>query len=609
MDLIDIYRPDYPGFKATKKSLDAMLKKHGIGETNRLLLDRNKMIRLAESDPLNYGTKLPHWKTVSDMLRVKDEVLLNGGNRGAKTEFCFNYTADLLVNGLPWLDGEEKKRRSKNLIVACFHSNSQSSIIQQQFGLYNYLPPDIRDMGKGKKASKETKHANVSFLRATGFANNSIIMPNGNVCLFYSYGQDPKDIGQGYDYDFAWGDELMPIDLLEFIAIRLVSRSGKLLLSFAPITGHTPTVARFQDGSTITSSSPADPELFPGLADKDGNLPRLVKGCPKGEMPYTADCRNPKQGIVYFHSIMNPFSPYKNIVNKCMNKSSDFVKMVAYGYATKMDSGAFPRFGNNHIIDKKRLEEIKQQPHCLYCSADPAGRKSWFISWYIVTNNNEVVIYREWPTFQEWGEWAFPPKGKREDGPSARDYLPGPAQRAGAGWGIEEYKDLVLKLEGWTQDYESGLWDGTNAEVMEERIIDPRFSKQAPGGEGTDILSLMEDEQVGFNGHVIGPRMEWSQARGNAAMGGLNPTDIGIQIINGYMSYNDEKPIDALNHPRLYVLDDCKQNIYAFQHYSAMGTEKDALKDIVDPTRYLLASEVNYLDSSQLQCLGGGRSY
>jgi hypothetical protein len=37
-----------------------------------------------------------------------------------------------------------------------------------------------------------------------------------------------------------------------------------------------------------------------------------------------------------------------------------------------------------------------------------------------------------------------------------------------------------------------------------------------------------------------------------------------------------------------------------------MGTEKDALKDIIDPDRYLVSSDVYFIDTQGMQCLGGG---
>jgi len=605
MKIVEPLEPNFPTLELTPEGLTQLVTALGVEEANVLLERRNEKIRLSYEDPLNHGIYLDHWKAVSNMLLERDQILLSGGNRSSKTHFSIGYVVDCLVNGKPWIeDQEERSRTNKDLVIACFHSSSMSSIVQQQYGIYQFLPPDLRDYGKGKG---KDKHSNISFLRKSGFSNNSFILPNGNMCLFFNYNQDSDDIGQGYEYDLIWADELIPLQMVEDLEMRLVSKSGKFLISFAPVTGHTPTVAKFQDGSTITSSKKADPDLFPDLVDRKGKLPVLVNGCPKGEMPYTADCRNPDHGIVYFHSEMNPFNPYENIKSKCHGRPSDYVKMRAYGYAGSSDSGAFPKFGKHHIITKERYNEIRMLPGSRYCVADPAGSKAWFIKWYYMTQDNEVVMYREWPSFQEWGEWAMPPKGKKgADGGVAKDYAIGPAQRAGGGMGTEAYKQLILGLEGWVFDEEKGEWDGTGAENISERIIDARFSKQAPGGEGTSILELFDATQYDQQGRVSGPSMVWLQAQGNGAAGGLNPTEIGVQMVNDYFEYNPERDVDAMNHPRWYVLDDCKQSIYAYQLFSGRGSEKCALKDVIDPDRYLVSTVGKWLDNSAFECVGGG---
>ena len=186
------------------------------------------------------------------------------------------------------------------------------------------------------------------------------------------------------------------------------------------------------------------------------------------------------------------------------------------------------------------------------------------------------------------------------------DFKPGPAQRMEAGRGIEGYKKLVLELEGWKQIEETGLWDGSEAEEIEERIIDARFGADERYGEGTSIIGLMEQEQAGPNGHIVGPRMWWNQARGGGAKSGLRPTEIGIQMINEMMDYNFEEPVNAMNRPRWYVLEHCQQSIYAYQEYTGTGTEKCALKDVVDPDRYLMGSIEYWLDSGSLDCISGG---
>ncbi len=168
------------------------------------------------------------------------------------------------------------------------------------------------------------------------------------------------------------------------------------------------------------------------------------------------------------------------------------------------------------------------------------------------------------------------------------------------------YKQLILEAEGWLYDHETGVWDGSNAEVIEERIIDPRYGVDARAGEGTSIIALMEEEDKDFEGRVLGPRMYWSPARGNGGREGMKPTEMGLQMVAELMDYNEEQPVNAMNQPRWYVHEGCKQSIYAYQEYTDMGTQKCALKDLIDADRYLVSSDVSFIDKENLTCLGGG---
>jgi hypothetical protein len=568
MELIDFYRPEHPIYPATTDLLDVLVKEKTEEEINAFIVHRNEQIKKMEQDPLRHGVKLDPWKEMRNLLVDHSEVLIMGGNRASKTVGCVDYVVDTMVNGPAWLDGREKERRKGNLNIACLHSSAKSSIVQQQWEIYKYLPPEIRDMGKSKKH----RHANVTFQRKTGFSDNMLILPNGNMCLFFNYNQEVGDL-EGYEYDLVWCDELVPKAFIEALRFRLATRSGRLLVSFTPVQGFTPTVKMYVAGSVTDKTKPADPRLFPELTNSKGKLPKLIKDCPVGHMPFTAKCKDPNAAIIYYHSIDNP-------------------------YATRMDNGAFPKFSKHHIFNQETWAGVQRQEGARFCVADPGGNKNWFIKWYFCTRNGEVYLYREWPDMMQYGEWAIASE--------KLDYKAGPAQRMSFGNGIEGYKKLILELEGWKYDEERGIWDDSDAEIIEERIIDPRFGVDDRFGEGTSIINMMEEEQTDWRGLVVGPRMWWNQARGNASKGGLKPTEISIQMINELMDYNDEKPVNAMNCPRWYVHERCQQSIFAYQEFTGMGTEKDSLKDIIDPDRYLVSSDVYFIDSEGMECIGGG---
>ena len=72
--------------------------------------------------------------------------------------------------------------------------------------------------------------------------------------------------------------------------------------------------------------------------------------------------------------------------------------------------------------------------------------------------------------------------------------------------------------------------------------------------------------------------------------------DSGLQLINNLLSYDDTKPIDSLNAPKLFISDRCTNLIYAMQEYTAKGGKDEATKDPIDCLRYLCVSKCEYFD-------------
>jgi len=609
MQLVIPEDPDYPTLEIDEQFLRGLVETYGIEAANNILKDRNRKIRLAKEDPLSYGIPNEPWRDAEDLLKgfvrynndgdalmsfdPVDSMTILGGNRSSKSRWCSKYCVDTLVNGLPWLPEDERKERNHDLNVAFLHSSAQSSILQQQALVYEFLPPQLRDIGK----IKGDKNTNINYNRKNGFTDNILITPDNNLGVFFNYMQDVKVL-EGYEFDLVWADELIPKDFVEALKFRLASRSGKFLISFTPVTGFTPVVRDLTSGDTVVESRPADEQLFPSLVGSDGKLGTLVEGVKKGHMPYICTNSLRNSATIYFHSNMNPFSPYKQIVNKCKGRSSPEVKMRAYGYTNSLDGGAFPRFGKEHILSHKAWLEQKKLGGYNFCVADPGGNKNWFIIWARVTPQGDVIVYREWPDFGSYGEWALPS--------DKVDYKAGPAQRMESGASCATYKKLILELEGGVYDHDRHEWDYSNSEEIEQRIIDPRFCKQAPGGEGSSILDLMLEEDIGHEGYVITPAMYWYQATGGGMRGGMTETDIGIQRINNLLDWNPEEKLSVLNKPNLYVHENCKQTIFALQEYSGMGTDKCALKDPVDTLRYLVGTADNYLGSGSMECISGG---
>lgn len=594
MKILEPYKPEHPILPMTADMLLRLVNEHGSIKANEVLRRRNNAIRAEEEDPLNYGHKFDHWLDMREALRLYDELCVLGGNRSSKTEGIVDLAVDTLCNGPTWKDDYGKEAAiNDGVIVAFFHSSSKSSANQQQARVYDFLPPEWRDIGK------QGKFTNVSYTRKNGFSDDIFILPNGAMGMFFNYKQD-VDVMEGYEFDLAVFDELVPLEWVEAVRFRLATKRGKMIVGFAPVHGYNQVVKEFQAGARITETKPADPELFPELLDEKGNLPVMAKGCPPGQMPYRAECANGSRAMFWFHSVFNLYSPYEEIVKRVEGRSTAFKKIRAYGYCENTAGSALPHFSEAHIITRKRFNKIAEGPGCRYCITDPGGTKNWFIKWYYSTPEGWTIVYREWPDYHTYGEWALPT--------DKIDFKAGPAQYLDAGRGIPAYKKLILELEGWVWDAVLKKWDGSNAERIEQRIIDSRFGAlPAPsGGEGTSIIDLMWDENYDKDGALIGPSMDWDQAAGGASRDGMKPTEVGIQMLNDLMDYDRDAPLTALNCPKWYIVEDLLQTRYCYTEFTGQGTHKDALKDIIDPDRYYVSSDIGYMDDDMMSVRPGG---
>jgi hypothetical protein len=204
-----------------------------------------------------------------------------------------------------------------------------------------------------------------------------------------------------------------------------------------------------------------------------------------------------------------------------------------------------------------------------------------------------VILYREWPSVQEFGFWAKPgDKLKFEYDEGMKD-----APR----YGMNGYKELIWRLEGAEWDEARGEWDRSAQEKILMRFMDPRFGgKVSPGAEqGTSIIELMDEEVEDEEGRVRYPPMEWEPAPASRVAE-------TVQMINNFMDYEDSKPVDMMNHPKWYVVENCKNSIYAYQEFTELAGDKCALKDFVDPDRYFVKAGYLHLNEADLMPRGGG---
>lgn len=561
----------------SREQFAALVQQHGTERARELLAEihakREEAIRLEKHDPLRNSLFTPEtFARASEELKLRDELLALGGNREGKTRWAVKHVVEKLVfkPGQRW---------------AMFHTTERSSINQQQSKVHEMLPPEWRDLGK------EGQHVYVKFSAAGGFGGyQQFILPNDSRGMFFNYSQKPNVL-EGYEFDGVWFDELVPLEFIEAMEYRLgQGRRLQILITFTPVTGYTPVIARYLADARIVETKRA--HLL------DANQVH-VRGCPRGHMPYVMECPNGRAAALFFHNGLNPYGAGKEVAARTLGKRPAEIKIRAYGWAEKGIGQAFPRFDPAvHTLTRARFEAIAKGPGTRYCVADPGDSKNWFIKWYFCTPAGHTIIYREWPDQARFGNWAEPPlTGDRVE------WRPGAAQRMESGKGIHEYKDLVRQAEGAVWLATEGRWDESRAEPILRRLIDPRLGGAAvPSQEqGTSIIDLMATPVADGKGRVRWPAMYWEEAPATGVFE-------GVQLLNAAMAYDIDQPLDITNCPRWYVVEDCLQTIRAYNEYTCReeGTysQRDALKDIVDPDRYFAKADIGYMEPDRFRSRG-----
>jgi len=510
----------------------------GLTELAQHLEKREELIRLEKQDPYRYGFEPDHWKDADKLWDGVSELLIQGGNRAGKSEFAAKRIVEMMV----------EKKGSKVWVLGM---TAQSSIRDQQQLVYKYIPTEWKNVKKGRVQ-------NVSFSQKNGFTENTFILPNGSQCWFMNYSQEMRVI-EGGEVDMIWCDELVPITWIETLRFRLITRasshalSGRLLITFTPVDGYTPTVKEYLNGMRLLDHKPS-----PLLPDNVN-----VAGCPAGHMPYTAENRKGNGRIIWFFTAMNPYNPYSEMVKTLKGETSIQIKLRAYGYAENLTGNQFPKFCHAHVLDAKDIPEGTN-----YLAVDPAWNRNWFMLWLRVDEKGRKYIYREWPDRDTFGEWATP--SEKADGAI------GPAQSIGGGRGVDELKELMEELEG--------------SEEIEQRYIDPRAgATQAAGREGgTSIIDLLAEGEKPYY---------FDQAAGISIANGLT-------IINDWLNYDQSESISAMNEPSLYISRDCGNIIYSLQEWTGRDGEKGATKDPIDTLRYLAVMEPIHVNESTFQGTG-----
>lgn len=353
-----------------------------VKAVRRMLEARDKAIRMARHDPLNYGyepdvwlvaramlgrASIPKvrrillaertgwdeatcWERWSEELCVRlglkhrlSEVLIPGANRCAKTEFGAKLCHEVgLEGGRKIVIGSQKQEKSVEV---------------QQARLWRYMPPAWRQNLLGVNAREEY----IKFSDKNGFTGNGFITANRSRFGFVFYTQRLQDVFEGEEGNLYWMDEEVDQSWLATMRYRVASVRGQIVVTFTPVSGYTPAVGEYQDGMRVVrwchgymlprDGGESAPWAAAGLTrgemetlerDTAAKLPPTVPyarsedcvGWVTGEwgeigenaepgrvwerVPRVALCRDDERGIVWFHGCDNPYGNPLEVIKKAM---------------------------------------------------------------------------------------------------------------------------------------------------------------------------------------------------------------------------------------------------------------------------------------------------
>jgi hypothetical protein len=461
-------------------------------------------------------------------------------HNSGKSEVCGKRVVQAAVN-------------NPNSVIWCFQTTFENSVQMQQKIIWKYIPLEMKSM-------KRSQVTYISYSQKRGFSDAKLVFPNGSEIVFRNYSQDISTIeggevgsmrpmqGKSDIHNIGiWADELIPQNFLETLRYRLVTRNAKMLISFTAVEGYSPVVKEFMNGARTEESVEAD----------------LIKGM---KVPIIQQPKRRDSKIIYFHTKDNPYGGYDRIAKTLEGAHREDILCRAYGVPSKPMAGKFPKYSDQYnIIKHEEIPFIKDKDQSVthYMCIDPAGSKPYFMMWVGVTEMDEVYVWAEYADVS-FGDWADMSKGKRgRFGDAAKPN----------GFGYLDYKDII-----------DGVEEGVS---IFERIIDSRAGATKFQKEEAQTCTIDELSNIGIE--VI-------------PASGL-PEDQRIQAINKYLAWDDRKPMDIGNKPRLFISDRCGQLIYALTEYTGMLGKDEPTKDPIDCLGYLLIGNIMNVDEGESHLL------
>lgn len=232
-----------------------------------------------------------------------------------------------------------------------------------------------------------------------------------------------------------------------------------------------------------------------------------------------------------------PHKAIENMANKC---ADDDERMACLeGKFMHLAGCIFKGFKREvHCV---KFEQSMLEGKDIYMVVDPAIGKPLFVIWAAVGPAGDILIYDEWPNFEFH---------------NARD----------PNFGVAEYKEQFVIKES--------ILKGQPI----TRILDRHFGNQRRTMGGLtlkqEFANVGLDFQDSYSIGDIGAEVE-----------------TGILKVKDALRYDDKRPVDSLNRPKLMVADHCTNTIHALERWSRdpkTGKPKEEYKDGADDVRYLV---------------------
>jgi hypothetical protein len=613
-----------------------------------LVEERELAIRRMTDEPAIYGWVSPIWRVCWALLgvpwldaawakRMREaltfdrpvrSLLILGGQRSGKTQFE-------ATSGMKLLLSKEKAR------FWMFHMTHEQSVRYHQALMWQMIPT-------GWRRKIKTEREYISWTEQRGFSDDNFILATGSNGNFRNYSQDVRDAIEGGEVDGAAADELIPADWVETLEFRLATRNGWLIVGFTPVDGYSGTVKMFCDGATVVKEStafllprdgkepdearalgltpdeyaevkqalieermPACPPCRPQQCEKwlDGETgePQVPAGRVFEKMPRVLKCAGRNAAVVYFHSPDNPWGNAANVIEKSRAMRVDERRIRFYGFAERLVGARFHTFDDRvHVV---KADSIPQHG-TNYMIVDPCSGRAFFMLWIRITPDGKWFVFREWPgNYNIPGigvpePWAEPSSGKEMDGKKGRG-------QKSPGWGLAGYKREIARLEGWQQEgkTEDGrrkleLWvnvprpDGMSEEdwvaswsergmakeKLQARYMDARFANTKSFEEGGMVTLIEKFEEIGLTFYD------------SSTGGGKWTIDDGCSMIEDALAYDNTRPVDFFNEPRVYISEDCRNLIFAMKTWTGEDGQTGATKDPIDCLRMGFLKGLTYVD-------------